>query len=293
MKNFLLALTLFIPLLFSSCSKKDEMKPLKISATTWVGYTPLFYAKEKGWLKKINVKLLHVVSLSENMYLYKAGNSDAYAGTQYEYSILKKNLKALFPIFYFDRSNGGDIIMSNTSIANLQKENGAIDVYLEMDSINYPLFKDFVEAYSLKQKKFNYINRDQAQIAALQKKDMKRSTVIVTYAPYDFTLEDQGFIEIASTKDNLDLLVFDAMFTTKKKYEEHKKQFLKIKEYIDSAVEVLKRDPQGYHETIKPYLEGVSYQDFLHSVNDIEWINTKLSSELQTKIDKVLERDSK
>lgn len=93
-------------LLFTACSSPQENR-LKISATTWIGYTPLFYAKEKAWLKELNIKLVNVSSLSENMYLYEAGNSDAFVGTQYEYDLLSKTNNSLKPILMFDRSNGG------------------------------------------------------------------------------------------------------------------------------------------------------------------------------------------
>ena len=52
---------------FSSCV--EDNKKIKITTSTWIGYAPLFYAKEKNWLEPLNIKLLNVVSLSENMYL--------------------------------------------------------------------------------------------------------------------------------------------------------------------------------------------------------------------------------
>lgn len=114
-------------ILITSCSFQNNKK-LKISTSTWIGYSPLYYAKEKGWLEPLNIKLLNVVSLSENMYLYKAGNSDAYVGTQYEYSFLNK--ENLIPIIMFDKSNGGDIVMANYSIDDLLKIETKIDLYL-------------------------------------------------------------------------------------------------------------------------------------------------------------------
>jgi len=106
--------------LLTSCSSEKQEK-LEISTTTWIGYSPLFYAKEKVWLKPLNIKLMHVSSLSENMYLYQAGNADAYVGTQYEYNMLIKKEPSLIPVMLFDRSNGGDVVMSNLSIEELQK----------------------------------------------------------------------------------------------------------------------------------------------------------------------------
>ena len=268
-------------LLFTSCSS-DYDKRLKISATTWIGYIPLFYAKEKGWLKPLNIKLLHVSSLAENMYLYEAGNSDAYAGTQYEYSILSQDIKSLQPIMMFDRSNGGDLVMGNFSIEALQNTTLEIDAYLELDSINNTLLKDFLSKYKLQDKNINYINKDQTQIKQLQANS--KPTLAITYIPYNFTLEKQGFMELASTKDSLDLLVVDALFTRIEIYDAHKKQFSELKKLVDKGVEALKKDPKEFYETVKPYILEMSYDEFVHSLDDIVWINRDISPELKQRM---------
>ena len=41
---------LFVVLSFSSCV--EDNKKIKITTSTWIGYAPLFYAKEKNWKKK-------------------------------------------------------------------------------------------------------------------------------------------------------------------------------------------------------------------------------------------------
>jgi len=278
-----LALFLSALLLLSTCSQGDYAK-LKISATTWMGYSPLFYAKEKGWLDGLNIKLLHVVSLSENMYLFQAGNADAYVGTQYEYSLLSETDPTLMPVMMFDRSYGGDIIMSNVSLAELQSTSEPIDAYLEMDSINSTLLEDFLSLYGLQDQKLNYINRDQAKLSALQSKDLSGPSLLITYTPYNIQLAKQGFKEIASTKDGLGLLVVDALFTREATLHQHRQQFEGLKQLVDDATEVLQRNPHEFYETVKPYMLGLSYEEFLRSLDDIIWINKQISPELKTRM---------
>ena len=268
-------------LLLTSCFS-DYDKRLKISATTWIGYIPLFYAKEKGWLKPLNIKLLHVSSLAENMYLYRAGNSDAYVGTQYEYSILSQDMKSLTPIMMFDRSDGGDLVMSNLSIEELQNTTTQIDAYLELDSINNTILKDFLAKYNLEDKNINYINKDQTQIKLLNAS--MKPTIVVTYIPYNLSLEKQGFKELASTKDSLDLLVVDAMFTKTEVFNEHEKQFLELKKLVDKSIDAIKQNPREVYETVKPYILDMSYDDFTHSLGDIIWINKDVSRELKMRM---------
>lgn len=267
--------------LFTSCTIQNEKK-LKISATTWIGYTPLFYAKEKDWLEPLNIKLLNVVSLSENMYLYKSGNSDAYVGTQYEYNTLVKNMESLTPILLFDKSNGGDVIMSNLNIEELQKIEKQIDVYLEMDSINSILFEDFINKHDLKNKNFNYLNKDQAFISEL--KTSPNPTIIVTYVPYNIKLEKNGFKNLASTKDNFDLLVIDAMFMKKELFLENKETFIELKNLVDKSIINLQKDPKEFYETVKDYLPNTNYEEFLKSLDDIIWINKDVSPKIIEKL---------
>ncbi len=272
--------TLSLVLLLNSCSSTPPKK-LKISTTTWIGYTPLFYAKEKGWLKKLNIKLLNVSSLSENLYLYKDGNSDAYVGTQYEYSILKPLQPTLMPVISFDRSNGGDIILANTTLKGLKNTKKTIDAYLEIDSINTILLENFLQLHQLQNKKINYINKPQIEIASLKATSLSRPTIIVTYTPYNIDLIRDGFTEIASTKNSLDLLVIDFMFTTQQVYTKHRHQFTQLKTLIDKSIVNLHNDPKEFYAKIKPYILELSYDDFLHSLDTIIWINTQISKELK------------
>lgn len=281
MLNRIVLLTLSV-LLFTSCS--SNYAKLKISATTWIGYTPLFYAKEMGWLEPLNIKLLNVSSLSENMYLYKAGNADAYVGTQYEYNILSKEDSTLVPVMLFDKSHGGDVIMSNKIIGELVNTSEQIDAYLEMDSINYTLLEDFLKKSAIDEERINYINEDQATIATLEAIVSDKPTIVVTYSPYDAQIQKKGFMKIASTKDGFDLLVIDAMFTKKEMLQEHKEQFEGLKKAVDRAVVDLKKNPREFYEKIKPYILEIKYDEFQESLNNIVWINENMPSELKERI---------
>ena len=278
-----LLVSALIILFLSSCSSREYDK-LKISATTWIGYTPILYAKEKGWLEPYNIKILHVSSLAENMYLYKAGNADAYVGTQYEYGQLIEGDKTLMPIMMFDRSFGGDLVMSNVSVDDLKNTSETIDAYLEMDSINLTVLEDFLKQHQMDQKLISYHNNDQAGISNLNAAQLKKPAIIITYVPYDSQLKKQGFHEVASTKDGLDLLVVDALFTTQEQFYQHKEQFVALKGFVDKAILAVKNDPKEFYETVKHYMLEIDYDEFLLSLNDIIWINETLEPALQERM---------
>ena len=274
---------LFVVLSFSSCV--EDNKKIKITTSTWIGYAPLFYAKEKNWLEPLNIKLLNVVSLSENMYLYKAGNADAFVGTQYEYNFLLQEDKTLIPIIIFDKSNGGDMILSNPTLDELSKTNKDIDAYLEIDSLNSILLNDFIRSNNLQDKKINYINEDQSNISRLKANEINNPTIIVTYTPYNNILEKNYFRELSSTKKSDDLLIIDGMYVKKDFYYENKETFVKLKKLVDDSIINLQNNPKEFYNTVKPYLTNISYEEFLSSLNDIIWLNKDIPTNILEKLD--------
>jgi NitT/TauT family transport system substrate-binding protein len=279
-----LALSIVVLLLISSCQPNTHDHTLRVSVTNWIGYTPLFYAKEKGLLDPIDVKLINVVSLNENVHLYKAGNSDAFGGTQYEHSILTAQVPDLVPIMLFDLSNGGDMVMSNQSISALQNSASQIDTYLEMDSINIIVLNDFIRKFKIDESRINFIDRDQNDISSMQNNSPNKPVIIVTYMPFDIQLKNNGFKEIISTKNGLDLVVLGAIFTQKEELDAHREQFMALKKTVDQAILSLNANPKEYYDTIAPYFVGVSYEEFLKELGNIVWIHQELDQALKTRL---------
>jgi len=170
-KNMFLIL---IAVFFISCSEKKE---LKIAANSWIGYTPLFYADAKGWLKNENIKLINTVSLAESVDLYRNNFIDAFAATQYEYSLLNRN--DVYAIMLFDKSNGADMIMINFPFNKTDQYKNKIDAFMEVNSVNYLLFEYFIKSNNLSKNIFNIHNLDQGQIVT---KEYHDPTLIVTHA---------------------------------------------------------------------------------------------------------------
>lgn len=276
-------LSLSLMLFFASCSSQ-KYEPLKISASTWIGYTPLFYAKEKGLLKKLNINLVNAATLNENVYLYKAKSVDAFVGTQYEYKFAKEYDSSVSPIMLLDESYGGDMILSNTSIENIKKSNKKIDAYLEMDSVNFTILESFLQYNNIDVKKINYINQDPMSTQSMQMKDFNPKSLVVTYSPFDVAFTKKGFKVIASTKDEKSIVVVDALYTSKKVLSEHYEQLKQLKKILNQSIEALNKDPKAYYEVIKLYMLGVSYEEFSSSLEKVKWINQKLPSTVQSSL---------
>ncbi len=255
----------------SGCShNKTSNKPLIIVSNAWIGYAPLFYAQQKGYLKEINIKVIPVVSLAEARDTFLVGKADLVTTTQHEYHSIKKRVKDFIPIILLDRSNGGDMVLSNRDIDELKKAT-RIQAYLEMDSINLDIIQTFLKKYNISKDKVVYHNEDQAEISTIGYK--KEPVVIVTYVPYDTILKQKGFLEVASTKDISSLVVVDALCTTRKIAKKYKNRLVRLKEIIDRSIKEITIDKKSSYKLIFPYLDNISLENYVKSFNTIKWIN--------------------
>lgn len=264
---------------FSACSSQNK-KPLVISTNQWIGYAPLFYAYEKGELDKLNIQLINRVSLAEAADLYSIGKSDMVTTTQHEYNSLKNYTHDITPVILLDRSNGGDMVLSNKSIQQLKLAH-KIYAYLEIDSINQELLIQFMKNNNINTNKMVYINKDQKQIQDLQN-NREKNMLIVTYSPHDIFLKEKGFQEIASTKDMNSLIVIDALCATNKIIKTDKKRLISLKKIIDKAIKSIQNDPKSSYLLIRKHLENISYREYVNSLQLIKWINKPSKKLLKT-----------
>jgi len=268
MKKNLLFL-IFTLLLFAS--SQISAKELTISTNSWIGYTPLFYANEKGYLKELDIKLLTSDTLSEAAAIYKENKADMVTTTQHEYYAIQKSGYSIIPVILFDRSYGADMVLSNKSIAELQKAK-KIDVYLKTDSINAQVLEDFINYYHIDKNKLTLINTEPSQLENL-KPQKNKNMLIVTFVPYNIALQKKGFMELASTKETKVIVVIDSLCANKESIIHDKKRLKKLKSIIDKSILEIQADKRATYQLIKNYLEGMNYNDYLDAFSKIEWIN--------------------
>ena len=230
---------ILIAILFFGCESKPT-RPLSVSTNLWIGYSPLYYAQKKGWLRENNIKLIRTVSIGESLATYKKNSSDVFCGTQYEIDKMYKSAHLKANIILLDRSNGGDYVFGNRSINELKLEKN-IDVYMEVESVNSILLKYFMSKYNLKKSQLNII--DSSIVFNSNLKLKKNATLIITYNPYNIALQKKGYRELASTKDK-DLLVLDAIYINQNILKKYNQEITNLNVLISKALSALKKNPK-------------------------------------------------
>jgi NitT/TauT family transport system substrate-binding protein len=273
MKKLLITLTFLLLLAGGYGVWKAFISPhtaeIRISSNPWVGFTPFMYAQEKGWLEETPFKFIWLVDLSDNARLFDKGFAQGFTATQYELMHFK-NKEDLTTVFLIDQSYGADAILSNRSLEQLRKTDEKINVYLEMGSLNEDLLSAFVLEYGMDKNAFVFIDSSQKSMSSVR--ETVKPFIMITYEPYVSRMKATGLKVIASTKTLKMFHAVDALFAKKSSLEEHRDDYLNLKNIFQRAQRQLRTNPREFYETIAGYLEGESYEDFLESTRQIQWI---------------------
>jgi len=258
---------ILISIFFLGCEVKEN-RPIVVSTNLWIGYSPLYYANKRGWLRQNNIKLVRTVSLGESFDTFAKGSADVFCGTQYEIRKFCSSDDKTDSVILLNRSNGGDMILSNLSIEELKSQE-KIDVYLELDSVNLSLFEYFKNKYSFGDSQINFIDKTPDISSKLRMK--QTATIIVTYSPYNLSLVKNGYKEIASTRDT-DLLVLDAIYIKSDTVEKFSQEIDRLNFLVAKSLSDLKSNPKEYFNLINEEFRFENYDEFREALSSIEWI---------------------
>lgn len=272
-KKFLLLVVFLSIFSITGCSSDKNKRDgkIKIVASNWIGFTPLLYAYEKGKLEALNVEVIVTNSLQSSLIMYEKNNYDGICSTQKELTYLNQNNKDHLPVIVFDRSYGGDVILSNIPKEELYKNKcKKVDVFLEKNSVNEILFEVFKKLKNWSAD-FSIIDINQYNISRFEfESNTKVPKLIITYEPHASKLKQKGFYLIESTKNDK-FLVFD--FLSVKKGSLKKDEIYELQKIVNDSILKLKQDPKSFYETVKIYFGDTSYDEFISSLDQIQFFD--------------------
>ena len=127
-KNKKVWLTLSICLLvftLTNCTQKTEAtQELKITINSWIGWSPLYLAKEKGLLENTNLIITRVEDTGSRKSTMIAGHVDGYASSVDNFALDSAVGVPGRIVLCFDESYGGDGIVSKKSIKSISELKG-------------------------------------------------------------------------------------------------------------------------------------------------------------------------
>lgn len=256
-------IAIIILLISISCSKK---KKIIITYNPFVGYTPLMYVKEMGWMKD-EIDFVKVGSLGQSVEIFKSEFSDGFTGTQYEYEKISKNI--LSTVMLFNLSSGADKIHSSLKLDKILNSDDVIDVYLGFNSVNEVVLDAFLDKYQINANRINKIDIDQSLLSTVPVGN--KPHLIISYEPYSTKLQKDGQGEIFSSKKCC-LNISHGLFVKKSIFNKKKKVISSLIDKIKIASKELKERPKYFYSIVKNNLEGQSYNDFARTLTENYWV---------------------
>ena len=119
---------LVLSLTLSSCTKKPEAsnKPFHVAFNTWIGYSPLLLAKEKGFLKEegLDVEISMLEGVGEKNAALIRGTVDAVGHTADSAVVSAASGVDGQIIFVFDQSWGSDGVLTKKNVNSIKDLKG-------------------------------------------------------------------------------------------------------------------------------------------------------------------------
>jgi len=105
-----------------ACQQPEPL--VRVAGITWVGYAPLFLARELGYLNHTHLRLLEFSSNSASLMALASGQVEAAALTLDEVLVAREGQVDLQVIMVFDESAGADVVMARPDITQLAQLRG-------------------------------------------------------------------------------------------------------------------------------------------------------------------------
>lgn len=142
-------------------------EPLKIRYSIWVGYGPLFIAKEKGFFKeeKVDVELVNIEDPKEGFFAMAAGRLDGVVSTIDTMTLYLKTGKEFQYVLALDDSAGGDGIVARKEIKSIKDLKGK-KVAVNEGSVSQFFLNVLLKEAGMTQKDLDVVNMKQGDAGA-------------------------------------------------------------------------------------------------------------------------------
>ena len=142
-------------------------EPLKIRYSIWVGYGPLFIAKEKGYFKEeqVEVDLVNIEDPKEGFFALAAGRLDGVVSTIDTMVLYLKKGNEYQYVLALDDSAGGDGIVARKEIQSIKDLKGK-KIAVNEGSVSQFFLNVVLKENGMTQKDVNIVNMKQGDAGA-------------------------------------------------------------------------------------------------------------------------------
>jgi NitT/TauT family transport system substrate-binding protein len=249
---------------FSACQKNAPAPTYRIGLGPWVGFGPFYLAEQKGYFKEagIQIDLIILTGLSERNSALKSGRVEGLAAPVDYFVLSAGNNLTTNIVMAVDESSGGDGIVANSSIHQIEDLRG------KRVAFQRGLPSEFFLRALLQQQNIGF---DQLKTTDMETAQggaafiSKQVDAAVLWEPWLSKARDDGHGHIlASTKEYPNLIV-DCLAFNQSVVTSHPEDVQKIVNAVLKAIEYWKQNPNDANRIMAPYfqVDGAKYAQIL------------------------------
>lgn len=172
----------------SACARFDS-GPITIAAHTWVGYEPMFMARNEGWLEDRKARLYETQNATESLQALAEGKVDGAALTLDEVLQARQSGQKLTVVLVFNISAGADMLVARPELGSLSALRGKRLAY-EQSSVGALLLGEILSKAGLSKRDVTLVPLSvDKQVAGWRARAFDAA---ITYEPVASELLDLG-----------------------------------------------------------------------------------------------------
>lgn len=253
--RLLLLVVLIVPFLLMACSDRSE-RPLRIGTKNWLGYEPLFLARERGLLDEQVVHLVEYPSASEVIRALRNKAIDGAALTVDEVLLLAADDLAPRIVLVMDVSHGGDAILGRPGTNGLGELSGR-RVGVESGAMGAYVLSRALEQHGMTSSDVTISSLDVHEHEAAFLND--EVDAVVTFEPVLSRLLDSGAVTLFDSSEIPGEIV-DVLVVREDVVTQHGRSIERLLEGWFAALAYLQTDVESAADTIAGRLQLSSDQ---------------------------------
>jgi NitT/TauT family transport system substrate-binding protein len=178
--------------------------PVTVAAHMWVGYQPMYLARERGWLKRDKVTLLDTHSATESLAAVRSGKADAAAVTLDEMLTARATGLPLTAVLVFNSSVGADMLLAEAGMTHLSQLKGQ-RIALERSSVAEIMLAEILREAGLKRSGVQLLHMPVDEHPTAWHRH--GADAFITYEPVASQLLARGLVRLFDTRQIPDTIV--------------------------------------------------------------------------------------
>jgi len=263
-----LILAMLMVVLVIGCGRQEKVPGYRIGLGPWVGFGPLYLAKDKGFFREagVEVDLIVLTGLAERSSALRSGKLDALAAPVDYFVLTAGNGLPTTIVMAIDESVGGDGIVAKKSIkefADLRGKRVAFQRGLPSEFF----FRALLQEHQINIDEIKFVDMETAQAGAAFLAGNLDAAVV--WEPWLTKAREEGDGHIlASTRDYRDLIV-DCLAFNQEVVRQKPGEVQKIVNAIFKAIHFAGDHPKEAIAIMAPYfqVDPAKYEKILQGVN--------------------------